>query len=103
MFAIKSNRTVSIEKGVWQQVQKLNIPENGLLAWLKDYGNVTLFRTQLKDQLRHYVVYLPNEEKLSQFDRQAFDLEHEKHWQIEQYHCDIKQVCNIEKFQVLGK
>ncbi len=103
MFAIKSNRTVSIEKGVWQQVQKLNIPENGLLVWLKDYGNVKLFRTRLKDQLRHYVVYLPNEEKLSQFDSQAFDLEHDKHWQIEQYHRAIKQVCNIEKFQVRGK
>ena len=37
MFAIKSNRTVSIEKGVWQQVQKLNIPENGLVVWLKDF------------------------------------------------------------------
>jgi hypothetical protein len=103
MFAIKSNRTVSIEKGVWQQVQKLNIPENGLIVWLKGYGNVKLFRTRLKDQLRHYVVYLSNEEKLSQFDRQAFDLEHDKHWQIEQYHRAIKQVCNIENFQVRGK
>ena len=103
MFAIKSNRTVSIEKGVWQQVQKINIPENGLIVWLKNYGNVKLFRTRLKDQLRHYVVYLPNEEKLSQFDRPAFDLEHDKHWQIEQYHRAIKQVCNIEKFQVRGK
>jgi hypothetical protein len=103
MFAIKSNRTVSIEKGVWQQVQKINIPENGLIVWLKSYGNVKLFRTRLKDQLRHYVVYLPNEEKLSQFDRPTFDLEHDKHWQIEQYHRAIKQVCNIEKFQVRGK
>lgn len=103
MFAIKSNRTVSIEKGIWQQVQKLDVPENGLLVWLKDYGNVKLFRTQLKDQLRHYVVYQPNEEKLTPFDRRAFDLEHDKHWQIEQYHRAIKQVCNIEKFQVRGK
>ena len=71
--------------------------------WLKNYGNVKLFRTRLKDQLRHYVVYLPNEEKLSQFDRPAFDLEHDKHWQIEQYHRAIKQACNIEKFQVRGK
>ena len=27
----------------------------------------------------------------------------DKHWQIEQYHRAIKQVCNIEKFQVRGK
>ncbi|MDP2097105.1 MAG: transposase, partial [Methylobacter sp.] len=54
-------------------------------------------------QLRHYLVYLPDEEKLTQFDRPAFDLEHGKHWQIEQYHRAIKQLCNIENFQVRGK
>ena len=103
MFAIKSNRIVSIEKGHQQQVQTLEIPENGLIAWLKEYGNVKLFRTQLKDQLRHYVVYLPNEEKLAEFNRAEFDVEHAKHWQIEQYHRAIKQVCNIENFQVRGE
>jgi len=96
LFAIKSNRTVSIEKGTWQQVQTLQIPEDGLIVWLKGYGNVKLFRTLLKNQPRHYVVYLPDEEKLSLFDRAAFDLEHDKHWQIEQYHRAIKQVCHIE-------
>ena len=103
MFAIKSNRTVSLEKGVWQQVQSLDIPENGLVVWLKEYGEVKLFRTKLKDQLRHYVVYLPDQEKLAQFNRAAFDVQHDKHWQIEQYHRAIKQVCHIENFQVRGK
>jgi hypothetical protein len=103
MFAVKSKRTVSMGKGTWQQVQMPDIPENGLIVWLKEYGGVKFFRTRLKDQLRHYVVYLPKEEKLSQFGRRAFDLEHDKHWQIEQYHRAIKQVCNIEKFQVRGK
>ena len=27
---------------------------------------------------------------------------HDQHWRIEQYHLIIKQVCNIEKFQVRG-
>jgi hypothetical protein len=103
MFAIKSNRTVSLEKGSWQQVQALDIPADGLEVWLKDFGKVKLFRTRLKDQLRHYVVYLPEEDKLSQFDHRAFDLVHDTHWQIEQYHRVIKQVCNIENFQVRGK
>lgn len=103
MFAIKSNRTVSIEKGVWKQVQSLDIPENGLIVCLKKYGEVKLFRTKLKDQLRHYVVYLPNEEKLTQFSRADFEILHDTHWQIEQYHRAIKQVCNIENFQVRGK
>ncbi len=48
-------------KGQWQQVQELDIPDNGLDVFLKDFGKVTLFRTMLKDQRRHYVVYLPEE------------------------------------------
>jgi hypothetical protein len=29
--------------------------------------------------------------------------QHDKHWHIEQYHRAIKQVCNIERFQVRTK
>ena len=53
--------------------------------------------------MHHYAVYLPNEEKLAKFNDAEFDIEHDKHWQIEQYHRAIKQVCNIENFQVRGK
>ena len=28
---------------------------------------------------------------------------HDQHWQIEQYHRLLKQVCNIERFQVRSK
>jgi len=100
LFAVESNRTVSIQKGQWNQVQQLDIPEQGLIVWLRDFGNVKLFRTRLKNQLRHYVVYLPESERLHQFDRAAFQYHHDCHWQIEQYHRVIKQVCHIERFQV---
>ncbi len=103
LFALESNRLVSVEKGSWQQVQQLEVPEGGLVAWLRDFGNVKLFRTRLKDQLRHYVVYLPHEERLHDFDRQDFSEAHDRHWQIEQYHRVIKQVCHIEHFQVRSK
>ena len=96
MFAVEKNRTVSLEKGQWQQVQDLNIPDNGLDVWLKDFGKVTLFRTMLKNQRRHYVVYLPEE---IPFERNDFSKIHDQHWQIEQYHRAIKQVCHIEHFQ----
>jgi len=103
MFAVESNRTVSTEKGTWAQVQKLAIPESGLMVWLRDFGEVKLFRTQLKDQLRHYVVFLPNADAYDAFQQTDFQTLHDQHWQIEQYHRMIKQVCNIEKFQVRGK
>lgn len=103
MFALESNRTVSVEKGRWTQVQKLDIPDGGLVVWLKGIGNVKLFRTWLKDQPRHYAVYLSDEDLLASFDRKAFTEQHDKHWHIEQYHRAIKQVCNIENFQVRSK
>jgi len=68
---------------------------------LYDFGNVKLFRTRLKDPLRHYVVFLPDaaaDDALIQADFQKL---HDQHWQIEQYQRMIKQACNIEKFQFM--
>ena len=103
LFALESNRLVSVEKGSWVQVQQLEIPADGLLVWLKNFGQVKLFRTQLKDQLRHYISALPSDEQTASFDHKAFSEQHDRHWQIEQYHRAIKQVCNIERFQVRSK
>jgi hypothetical protein len=103
LFALKSNRRVSIEKGQWIQVQKLDIPEQGLEVWLRGIGRVKVFRRQLKDELRHYAVYLTDATQLSSFDKTAFEKQHDQHWKIEQYHRAIKQVCNIERFQVRSK
>ena len=106
LFAVesKSNRTVSIDKGQWQQVQKLaTIPEDGWTVWLRGFGKVKLLRTYLKNQARHYVVYLPDTEKLTHFGRDDFRQQHDHHWKIEQYHRAINQVCHIEHFQVRGK
>ena len=110
LFALESNRLVSIEEGTWVQVQKLDIPNDGLEVWLRDFGQVKLFRTHLKDQVRHYAIHLPDENdptdngaRLTSFGKPEFDKLHDQHWQIEQYHRAIKQVCNIENFQVRGK
>lgn len=100
LYAVESNRLVSIEKGGWIQVQQMEIPEEGCLVWLRGFGKVKLFRTWLKDQPRHYVVFLPNSDDYERFGRADFKNQHDRHWEIEQYHRTIKQVCNIEKFQV---
>lgn len=102
LFAVENNRLVSVEKGTWCQVQRLEVPDDGLIVWLREFGRVKLFRTRLKDQLRHYAVYLADDEKLAAFDRSAFQQQHDCHWQIEHYHRAIKQVCHIEHFQVRG-
>ena len=72
MFAVQSNRTVWVKKGTWVQVQKLDIPAEGLMVWLRDFGQVKLFRTRLKDQLRHYVTYLPNGDDYGAFGQASF-------------------------------
>lgn len=102
MFAVKSNRTVSIQKGDYQQVQSLDIPEEGITVWLRNFGHVRLYRMRLKNELRHYVVYTPHAgANLS--SRSGFDELHQHHWAIEEYHRALKQLCSIERFQVRGK
>lgn len=46
---------------------------------------------------------LPDEDQLAAVDRKTFIEQHDRHWHIEQYHRTIKQVCNIEHFQVRSK
>jgi hypothetical protein len=110
LVALESNHLASIEEGTWVQVQKLDIPNDGLEVWLRDFGDVKLFRIHLKNQVRHYAIHLPdendltdNESKLGSFKKPAFEMLDDQHWQIEQYHHAIKQVCNIESFQFRGK
>ena len=63
LFVLESNRLVYVEEGTWVQVKQLEVPEEGLVVWLKNFGYVKLFRTKLKDQLRHYISALPNDEQ----------------------------------------
>ena len=100
LLAVESNRTVSIQPSHWIQVKELDLPEDGLMVWLPNFGKVKLFRTQLKNQLRHYVVHLTDTQPLSRFDCTAFQHYHDHHWQIEQYHRVIKPVCHLERFQI---
>jgi hypothetical protein len=111
LIALESNRLVSNKKGTWIQVQNLEIADEGSIVWLREFGYVKIFRTYLKNQERHYAIYLSpddedrhdNNDLLINFSRNDFEKLHNQHWQIEQYHRTIKQVCNIESFQVRNK
>jgi len=100
LFAVESNRLVSIEQGTWTQVARLDIPGEGLRVWLRGFGEVKLFRMWLKDQPRHYVLFLPDADTYGAFGVADFKRLHDHHWLIECYHRTLKQVCNIERFQV---
>jgi ABC-type sulfate transport system substrate-binding protein len=49
------------------------------------------------------VTYLTNGDDYGAFGQANFQSLHDQHWQIEQYHRMIKQVFNIERFQVRTK
>jgi hypothetical protein len=100
LFGIADNRQVSLERGIQVQVQTLTIPESGLVVYLKEFGWVKVFCQSFKNEVRYYIMYLPDESELRQLNRQDFRQIHDTHWQIESFHRVIKQVCNIERFQV---
>jgi hypothetical protein len=53
---------VSLEKG--KEVQTLDIPETGLVVYLKELGWVKLFCQDFKNEARYYVCYQPDLEAL---------------------------------------
>jgi len=101
MFAIKNNRLVSIEKGTYLQIQPLDIPADAsLTVYLKGFGFVKVFKKIFKNEYRYYVLYQAQEDKLNPIRYEDFERIHNEHWNIEQFHRAIKQVCNVERFQV---
>ena len=100
LFGIERYRIVSIEKGIWVQVQKVeNWNDNGVEGYFKDFGHVMLFRQISKDSYRYYVIAKPSDDD-EKIGEETFKNIHSIHWNIEQFHRATKQLCNIEKFQV---
>jgi hypothetical protein len=100
LFGIADNRKVSLERGKLLQVKHLEIPESGLVVYLKEFGWVKVFCQSFKNEPRYYIMYHPDSERLNQLTRTDFKQVHDAHWQIECFHRVIKQVCNIERFYV---
>ena len=102
MFGIANNRIVSVARGEYMQIQKFEgWPSNNIeTVYLKDYGRVKVFRQLYKNAYRYYIMstaILDNLENVTSVD---FTRVHDAHWCIERFHRAIKQVCNIERFQV---
>ena len=100
LFGVAENRKVSLEQGKEVQIQTLAIPESGLRVCLKEFGWVKVFCQDFKNEARYYMIFLPELEVLTALTREKFKQVHDHHWQIECFHRVIKQVCNIERFQV---
>ena len=100
LFGVAENRKVSLVQGQEIQLQMLAIPDSGLVVYLKEFGWVKVFGQDFKNEARYYIMFLPELDSLKPLTRETFKQVHDHHWQIESFHRVIKQVCNIERFQV---
>ena len=82
MFGIDCNRNVS-QKRTMVSTAFIADFHQGQVVWLKDFGFVQLFKTQLKEQQRFYIVHQDEDDLLS---FEGFHELHSSHWKIEQYH-----------------
>ena len=101
LTGIAKNRSCSIDGKNFTQIQNLEIPEDGLIVYLKSFGQVKVFRKSFKNETyRYYIMYTPEKDALLSISRTEFKELHSIHWGIECYHRAIKQVCGIERFMV---
>jgi len=101
LTGIAKNRSCSVDGKNFTQVQNLEIPETGLIVYLKNVGQVKVFRRSFKNESsRYYIMYVPDKNALFLICLREFKELHSIHWGIECYHRAIKQVCGIEQFMV---
>ena len=80
LFGVEKNRTVSNQPRKYRQVSSFNIPNEGLITHLKEFGFIKLLRKDFKKGVsRHYILYLPDSEKLQEISRQEFITIHDTH------------------------
>lgn len=102
MFGIENNRVVSEVRGQYIQIQKFEgwSSDDSATLYLKDYGMVKVFRQIYKKSYRYYIMSTSELDNLESITTVDFKRVHDAHWCIERFHRAIKQVCNIERFQV---
>ncbi|WP_320073225.1 transposase [Nostoc sp. MG11] len=101
LTGVAKNRSCSVDGKNYTQVQNLEIPEVGLIVYLKNFGQVKVFRRSFKNETyRYYIMYIPEKDALLSISRTDFKELHSIHWGIECYHRAIKQVCGVGKFMV---
>jgi len=67
LFAQENNRLVSLKTAnKYCQVQRLEIPEEGLIVHLKGFGKVKVFRKVFKNEYRNVIMYLTEQKALNE-------------------------------------
>lgn len=87
MFGIEKDRQISREKGSYIRVDCLSdVSDNGRIVYLKEFGNVNVFRQLFKEEYRYYIMGVANLQDLEFITQDDFKKNHGEHWQIETFH-----------------
>lgn len=91
---LRKNRVVNVVAHEKTNLEKLDIPPEGMKVHLKGYGFITVFKTVSQHGRVDYY-------GTSNLDLTAADVEriYGNRWQIEEYHRGLKQQCGIAKCQ----
>jgi hypothetical protein len=104
LVGLESNRTVSTTPGRYEQVGQItHLPQEGLFTHLKGFDFVKVFRTADTDgRVRHYAMYLPDQDRCRQIGRELFKQVKAQHWHVEELFRAVKQQCHAQDFFVRG-
>jgi hypothetical protein len=102
MFGVENNRIVSVLRGQYIQIQKFEgwSAQDMETMYSKEYGLIKACRQLYKNAHRYYVMSMADLNNLESVTMTDFKKVHDAHWTIEQFHRALKQVCNVERFQV---
>lgn len=91
---LKSNRKVSVTKGIYVSIQDLSLANKQVKkVWLKEYGNILVCKLVAKNG---DITYLATSD-LSLTNYDDFTKHFSNRWKIEEFHRGIKQTTGIEK------
>ena len=92
---LKSNRKVDVNRQGYQAVSEAAIAETGTTAWLKEYGQIRVFRVVAPNgDTEHWAT---NDVAMDATERLEYA---ELSWGIEVYHRALKQECHVEHAMV---
>jgi len=92
---LKSNRRIRVAGGKLEPVAEAGLcGGDGTICWLKDFGEVNIFRIFATDGMAEY--WAASLQEMTEPERKNFALQS---WRIEMYHRALKQQCLIERAQ----
>lgn len=91
---LKSNRLVNPDNAYNRRISEIDIPSEGKIVHLRQYGFIKVFKVVHSDGDAEY--WATDILDASETDRKSFK---DLGWNIEKYHRGIKQCCGIERCQ----